>query len=168
MLIHSWCTGMYWVKKLVMSQNVQCNFTFHMDASHISLMATMYMISYHYQVFQCTFNQVEAPSPRKTATRERKMFPTWPIASPISLPRAGWGTGWQLAHLNRLIAIPHILPREGWGFSTWPIASPISLPRASWGMGWQFAHPNLLIAIPHILPREGWGRVCSSETTYPG
>ena len=108
---------MYWVKKLVMSQTVQCNFTFHMDASHIPLMATMYMIYYHYQVFQCTFSQVEVPSPRETTTRGRKMFPTWPIASPISLPRAGWGTGWQLAHLNLLIVIPHILPREGWGFS---------------------------------------------------
>ena len=31
-------------EKLVMSQSGQCNFTFHMDASHISLMATMYMI----------------------------------------------------------------------------------------------------------------------------
>ena len=31
-------------KKIVMLQNIQCNFTFHMDASHILLMATMYMI----------------------------------------------------------------------------------------------------------------------------
>ena len=93
-------------------------------------------------MFQCTFSQVEAPSPRKTATRERKMFPTWPIASPISLPRAGWGTGWQLAHLNLLIAIPHIVPREGWGFSHMTNRKPHILATCKLGHGLTICSPE--------------------------
>ena len=111
-------------------------------------------------MFQCTFSQVEAPSPRETATREReKCFPHGQLQAPYPCHVQAGAQVDNLHTWTYWLRYPISFHVKAGDFPTWPIASPISLPRVSWGMGWQFAYPNLLIAIPHILPREGWGFV---------